>query len=185
VQESLHWRHNERLKPLDNKKLTEEHNMNRPEYIEQLKAFTTVWEAFKLIQLPWEAKYNGFERVLSDSKLVDHWKIVGISDDALSLIASNGFSTTNKGVVRGHIKDRKDRADHLFTSDLISSEDAFKYFMEHDKVNLVTTKENGGGYCSKQYPLPTDLFPYRCGFSAKYTNEALSYLKTLYETESA
>ena len=164
---------------------TEEHNMNRPEYIEQLKAFTTVFEAFKLIELPWHAKYAGFETVLCYSELVDHWPGVGISDDALSLIASNGFSTTNKGVVRGHIKDRKDRADHLFTSDLISSEDAFKYFMEHDKVNLVTTKENGGGYCSKQYPLPTDLFPYRCGFSAKYTNEALSYLKTLYETESA
>jgi hypothetical protein len=163
--------------------------MNRPEYIEQLKAFTTVWEAFKLIELPWQAKYTGFDRILSDSKLVDHWTIVGISYDALSLIASNGFSKTNKGVVRGHIKDRKDRASHLFTADFKSSEDAFDYYIKYDKVTLVTQNENGRGKSpadwSKQHALPTDLFPYRCGFSAKYTNEALSYLKTLYEAESA
>ena len=72
--------------------------MNRPEYIEQLKAFTTVWEAFKLIELPWQAKYTGFDRILSDSKLVDHWTIVGISDDALSLIASNGFQKPIKAL---------------------------------------------------------------------------------------
>ena len=163
--------------------------MNRPEYIEQLKAFTTVWEAFKLIELPWQAKYTGFDRILSDSKLVDHWTIVGISDDALSLIASNGFSKTNKGVVRGHIKDRKDRASHLFTADFKSSEDAFDYYIKYDKVTLVTQNENGRGKSpadwSKQHTLPTGLFPYRCGFSAKYTNEALSYLKTLYEAEYA
>ena len=131
-------------KALDNKQLTEEQTMNRPEYIEQLKAFTTVWKAFKLIELPWQAKYTGFERILFDSKLLDHWTIVGISNDALSLIGINGFSKTNKGVVRGHIKDRKDRASHLFTADFKSSEDAFKYFMEYGKVNLITTNENGG-----------------------------------------
>ena len=168
---------------------TEEHNMNRPEYIEQLKAFTTVFEAFKLIELPWHAKYAGFETVLCYSELVDHWPGVGISDDALSLIASNGFSTKNTGVVRGHIKDRKDRASHLFTADFKSSEDAFEYYRKYDKITLITKNENAKGKSpadwSKQYTLPPSLFPYRCGFSAKYTNEALSYLKTLYEAESA
>tara|TARA_B110000305_G_C19108963_1_gene478850 strand:+ start:64 stop:567 length:504 start_codon:yes stop_codon:yes gene_type:complete len=166
-----------------------EATMNIPEYKEQLEAFSTLFEAFKLIELPWQAKYQGFDRILFDSKLVDHWTIVGISYDALSLIASNGFSKTNKGVVRGHIKDRKDRASHLFTADFESTKDAFKYYIEHDKVELITKNENSGGKSpadwSKRYPLPNDIFPYRCGLAAKYTDEALSYLKALYRAESA
>ena len=164
--------------------------MNRPEYIEQLKAFTTVFEAFKLIELPWHAKYAGFETVLCYSELVDHWPGVGISDDALSLIASNGFSTKNTGVVRGHIKDRKDRASHLFTADFKSSEDAFEYYRKYDKITLITKNENAKGKSpadwSKQYTLPPSLFPYReKGYSIQYTKEILSHLKTLYEAESA
>ena len=99
----------------------------------------------------------------------------------------NGFLKTNKGVVRGHIKDRKDRAKHLFTYKFKSSEDAFKYFLKYDKVTLITKNENstkkGPSDWSKQYPIPPQTFPFRCGFATKYTDEALIYLRRLYEKE--
>ena len=159
--------------------------MDRPDHKEQLKVFSNLFEAFKLIKLDWKSKYAGFERILLDSKLVDHWLIVGISQDALRLIASNEFSKTNTGVVRGHIKDRKDRARHLFTHDFKLSEDAFKYFMKYDKVILITKNENsikkGPNDWSKQYPIPPEIFPYRCGYATKYTDEALTYLRRLYK----
>jgi len=162
--------------------------LDRPEYKEQLKVFSNLFESFKHIKLDWKSKYAGFERILLDSKLVDHWLIVGISHDALMLIAKNGFSKTNKGVVRGHIKDRKDRAKHLFTFDFKSSEDAFQYFMKYDKVTLITKNENsikkGPNDWSKPYPIPPEIFPYRCGYATKYTDEALTYLKELYERET-
>jgi len=157
--------------------------MERPTTEEQLKVFSNLFEAFKSIKLDWKSKYAGFERILLDSKLVDHWLIVGISHDALMLIANNGFSKTNKGVVRGHIKDRKDRAKHLFTYNFKSPEDAFKYFMKHDKVTLITKNENsinkGFGDWSKCYPIDPEIFPYRCGYATKYTDEALLYLQEL------
>ena len=50
--------------------------MDRPEYSEQLKVFSNLFEAFKGIKLDWKSKYAGFERILYDSKLVDHWTII-------------------------------------------------------------------------------------------------------------
>ena len=98
-----------------------------------------------------------------------------------------GDEIVNKGVVRGHIKDRKDRAKHLFTYKFKSSEDAFKYFLKYDKVTLITKNENstkkGPSDWSKQYPIPPQTFPFRCGFATKYTDEALIYLRRLYEKE--
>ncbi len=163
-------------------------DLKRPSQEEQLKVFSNLFEAFKSIKLDWKSKYAGFERVLLDSKLVDHWVIVGISHDALELIANNGFSKTNKGVVRGHITNRKDRAEYLFSHDFKSSEDAYRYFMDLDKVILITKNENsikkGLDDWSKTYEIDPEIFPYRCGFSTKYTEEALIYLKRLYEEKT-
>ena len=161
--------------------------MEQPSKAKQLEVFCNLFEAFQSINLDWKSKYAGFERILLDSKLVDHWLIVEISHDALKLIASNGFSKTNKGVVRGHITDRKDRAKHLFTHNFESSEDAFEYFMDNDKVALITKNENsikkGPDDWSERYKIPPETFPYRCGYATKYTDEALAYLKRLYEKE--
>lgn len=157
--------------------------MKRPNKADQLEVFSNLFDAFKSVNLDWQAKYAGFERVLLDSKMVDHWLITGISRDALEYVAKNGFSKTNKGVVRGHIKDRKDRAKHLFTYSFQSNEEAFEYFMENDRVTLITKNENsikkGPNDWSKVYKIPSEIFPYRCGYSAKYTDEALSFLKNL------
>lgn len=95
----------------------------------------------------------------------------------------NGFLKTNKGVVRGHRKDRKDRAKHLFTYNFKLPEDAFKYFMKYDKVTLITKNENsinkGFDDWSKRYQIDPEIFPYRCGYATKYTDEALLYLQEL------
>ena len=162
--------------------------MNRQPKEVQLKIFTNVFEAFKLIDLPWEAKYTGFGRILLDCKLIDHWVITEITKDALQYIADNGFSKYNKGVVRGHILDRKKRAEYLFTNEFKSPEAVFDYYMLHDKVSLITRYENSGKKTpkdwSKRYQIPLGVFPYRTVFAAVYTNESLSFLKELAEKEN-
>ena len=118
--------------------------MKRPTKKHQREVFANLYDAFKLIKLDWKSKYAGFERVLLDSKLVDHWIITGITHDALKIVSSNGFSKKNSGVVRGHSLDRKDRAKKLFDDHGFStSEEAFNYFMANDKVTLITKSENG------------------------------------------
>ena len=153
----------------------------------QLAIFTNLFEAFKSIDLPWEAKYTGFERIILDSKKIDHWPIVEVTRDALQCIVNNGFSKYNKEVVRGHITDRKDRAEILFTRNFKSNEEAFEYFLKHEQVALITRSENSGNKgpkdWSKRYSIPLGIFPYRSGFSAKYSDEALFYLRTLAQQE--
>ena len=158
--------------------------MKRPSAETQLAVFTNLYDAFKEINLDWSSKYAGFERVLLDSKLVDHWIITGITHDALEILSINGFAKKNPGIVRGHSVDRKDRAKKLFDGGgFPTSEEAFKYFMANDTVTLITKSENGvkktKSDWSKIYPLDSNLFPYRSGYSAQYTDEALKYLMLL------
>tara|TARA_X000000368_G_C22731462_1_gene579685 strand:+ start:122 stop:682 length:561 start_codon:yes stop_codon:yes gene_type:complete len=158
--------------------------LNRPPQETQLKVFSNLYESFKAIDLDWKVKYAGFERILFDSKLVDHWIITGITHKALECIANNNFSKKNTGVVRGHILDRRERAKKLFENNgFESSTDAFNYFMENDTVTLVTKAENGikksPSDWSKVYPIDSNLFPYRCGYATVYTDEALDYFRTL------
>ena len=47
--------------------------MKRPNKADQLEVFSNLFDAFKSVNLDWQAKYAGFERVLLDSK----WSITG------------------------------------------------------------------------------------------------------------
>ena len=55
-------------------------------------------------------------------------------------------------------------------------------------INLITKKENsikkGPDDWSETYEIDPEIFPYRCGYSTKYTDEALIYLKRLYEEKT-
>ncbi|MDC0071572.1 hypothetical protein OAK06_00140 [Gammaproteobacteria bacterium] len=157
--------------------------IEQPPREKQIAVFCNLYDAFKLIDLDWKSKYAGFERILFDSELVDHWIITSITHDALTYIAGNGFSKKNTGIVRGHNIDRKVRAENMFTNTFDSSQDVFDYFMEHDKVTLITKNENGikkgPSDWSTIYQLDKNLFPYRCGYAATYTDEALDYFKKL------
>lgn len=163
-------------------------NLVRPSEEMQMRVFCDVYSAVKNIKLDWASKYAGFERILFDSKLMDHWMITGVSQDALMVIAKNGFVKNNQGVVRGHIIGRRARAEVLFRDNNFKTDiEAYDYFIEHDKVVLITKAENGvkktSSDWSKVYNLDDDLFPFRCGYSATYTENALSCLRQLAKNE--
>ena len=112
--------------------------LERPSEEHQFRVFSNVFEAFKSIDLGWKEKYAGFERILWESKQIDHWVAKAITHDALSMIAKNGFKKYNPEIVRGHIMARKIRAEKLFSSKFKSNKDAFDFFMQEDKVTLIT-----------------------------------------------
>ena len=76
----------------------------------------------------------------------------------------------------------------MFTRNFKSNEEAFDYFLKHDLVALITSSENSGNEgpkdWSKRYSIPLGIFPYRSGFSAKYTDEALQFLRKLAQLEN-
>jgi len=153
----------------------------RPNEETQYQVFMNVYEAFKNINLDYKAKYTGFERILFDSKLLDSWPIVGISHQALVVIKENNFSKRNSEIVRGHITPRIVRAKKLFNYEM-STKDAYEYYKKTDEVLLITKPQNSKSVDLKKitiYNIDKGIFPWRSGFSASYTDEALDYLRSL------
>jgi len=160
--------------------------MDRPEDHVQKKLFYHLYDAFLAIQLPWKSEYTSFETILWASNQIDHMVIVGISKNALQLIADGGFKKTTRGVVRGHKMGRVTRGERLFGDCRVDYENAFDFYRKQDQCVLITKAEDGVKVDSKDWSHifefnQTDwLFPWRSpGYSAHYSDEALESLKDL------
>lgn len=143
----------------------------RPSDEAQRAAFNNVYRHIVAIDLPWDVKYAGFERILYDSKRIDHWRPIGISHGALTVLAEQGFPNTCKDVVRGHILGRKERAKMILDVEA-PLPDAWEIFTEHDKVVIITKSENGSrrtaNTWSEVHPIPPHIFDYVEGFGLHY-----------------
>ena len=113
------------------------------------------------------------ERILYDSKWVDHWVPVGITVDALKYLADEGFPSASKAVVRGHICSRRERAALLLDREepLI---DAFDRFIEMDRVVIITKAENARGRTfdtwSTVLEFPDTTFDYVEGYGLNFAS---------------
>ena len=157
--------------------------IERPSEETQFKVFSNVFDAFKLIDLEWNKKYAGFERILWESKQVDHWVPKAITHDALAILAKNGFKKYNPQIVRGHIISRRNRAEKLFSNKFKTNKDAFDFFMEADMVTLITKTENSRSKStewSESYRFSQKLVHWRSsGYAMTYTDELLYTLKKI------
>lgn len=96
------------------------------------------------------------------------WRVIGITDAALEIFASNEFKRPPGAIQRGHRADRSSTAKVLFYDrDLpFALEEFFAVFLERDQTVLMTKEENKhrpGGQFPAFSPIdPTEeLFP--CG----------------------
>ena len=96
---------------------------------------------------------------------------MGITKDALTALAEEGFPNSSKSVVRGHIQGRKERAAIILDRDDLL-DDAFELFMEMDRVVLITKAENGSKRTadtwSKVLKFSDETFDYVEGFGINY-----------------
>jgi len=161
--------------------------IERPKDHIQKKLFYHLYDAFLGIELPWKSKYNSFETIVWASNQIDHMVIVGISENALQMVADGGFKRITRGVVRGHQMGRVTRGEHLFGTNRVAYAKAFDFYREQDQCVLITKAENGVKVDPETGWSPifkfnrTDwLFPWRSpGYAASYSDEALGYLEKL------
>lgn len=157
---------------MDRRRVKRDKREGRPAIEQQREVFNDVYLHVMAINLHWEAKYAGMERMLFDSKWVDHWLPVGITHDALLALAEEGFPATSKSVVRGHIKGRKERAALLLDRDE-PLDNAFDLFMEMDRVVLITKAENGSKRTADSWSeiihFPENTFDYVEGFGINFS----------------
>lgn len=134
------------------------HPKNRPHRVDANTA-QFLYTLYKLLfdaSVDLRIKQRTFETA-ADSK--NSWRVVSISQYALEHIAKTGDA---KGLQRGHLLARIDRAKHLFEcSEPLSQEQLLDYFFEHDTVALITKAENAKDGCnhwSKIREVPDGMF---------------------------
>ncbi len=106
------------------------------------------------------------------------WKVVGITRQALDLLAANDFEIPTHQICRGHFIDRRATIKEMFARDQPMQFDEFwETAIERDKTVLMTYKENGKGKPFPEYiPFDSgDLFP--DGVGVTYRKAEKEFLK--------
>lgn len=134
------------------------HPKNRPHSVdaETGRFLFTLYKLLFAATVDLRIKQRTFETA-ADSK--NSWRVVSISRAALDHITKTGEA---KGLRRGHLLSRADRAKYLFKrEEPLTPEELLSYFFEHDTVALVTQAENskdGSEHWSPLYEVPEDHF---------------------------
>jgi len=134
------------------------HPHNRPHSVDQETGdfLHLLYELLYCAKLDHRIKQRTFETA-ADSQ--NSWRVVSISEAALEHLRTTGLA---KGLQRGHILSRVERAKYLFDrAPPLVKADLLDYFFEHDTVALVTKAENaknGIDHWSPLHPVPEGLF---------------------------
>ena len=134
------------------------HPHNRPHKVDASTSefLFTLYELLFNAQIDLRIKQRTFETA-ADSK--NSWRVVSISEAAIEHISKTSEA---KGLQRGHMLSRVDRAKHLFNREAALTEpELLEYFFEHDTVAMVTKAENskdGVLHWSGLHAVPEGLF---------------------------
>jgi hypothetical protein len=115
------------------------------------------------------------------------WRVVGITPEALELLASVGFrkSQLPRRLCRGHIVDRVQTARILFDrANPIVEEEFFEVFLRNDRTIIMLSEQNRGkGRLPKYLPFENDnalLFPNGALIAWKHRKPEVEFLASLY-----
>ena len=154
-----------------------------PSKAQQRAVFYEVFDAVSGLSLPWQAKYPMLETGLEHARAVEHWVVTGITRAALLALVESDFSPSV--VRRAHKVGGKERGRALFTGE-VSREEAFDYFIKHDRVTLTTKAENdtdGAAHWSEVFPLPPALFGWRTSYGISMTKGRKEWLAKFAELQ--
>lgn len=111
---------------------------------------------FKASDIKEWTKQKTFEAAAEST---NSWRVVSISEAALQQIAN---SKSAKGLRRGHILSRSERARRMFgVKEPMSKEQLTKFFFDNDTVALITKEENakdGPDHWTPLHAVPDGIF---------------------------
>jgi hypothetical protein len=132
---------------------------------------------FRSDHLELRVKQRTFETA---AETKNSWRVVSITSAAIEHLRE---TESAKGLQRGHLLSRSDRAKYLFNRDVpLSRDELLQYFFEHDTVALVTRVENakdGVQHWSKLHPVPEGLFTEGSFSIYARKRKELKWIKTL------
>ena len=111
----------------------------------------------------------------------DHWRVIGITKEALNVFQTHGFKRVSRmGINRGHIYDRNETFTYMLENPgaFETAEDWWTFFYNRDKTILMTSTENMSGNLSEHYEVPEGLF-HASGYAWRHGKEEVEFLTEL------
>jgi hypothetical protein len=117
------------------------------------------------------------------------WHVVGITREALDLLATNEFRKPSKGLCRGHIVNRIKTARLLFgRSEPMKLDEFFNLFLENDRTVIMLKEQNNHNMpCPDFIPvanLAGELFPNGSLIGWKHRKLERDYLRNLHSRQT-
>jgi len=85
------------------------------------------------------------------------WRVVGITEEAVRVIANNNFKRPVKQLARDHTHSRAETYTKIFNGELMAFEEWWAWVWEHDKTILMTNNEHHSRLVSKIYDIDWTL----------------------------
>jgi hypothetical protein len=114
----------------------------------------TIYEFYKLIygsDFALTKKRSLMTSVMAYEKW--SWRVVGITEDAVRIIAANGFRRPSKQLARDHTKPRAETYSKIFNGNVMEFDEWWEWVWEHDKTILMTNNEHHSRIVSKIYDI--------------------------------
>lgn len=113
------------------------------------------------------------------------WRVVGLTPEALAMLATNDFKRPPRVLCRGHIIDRVTTVRRLFDREVpLSLPEFFEIFVESDRTVIMTNQQNRTNSAFPAY-IPIDnpdaaLFPNGSLMGWKHRKIEREYLRELH-----
>lgn len=109
----------------------------------------------------------------------DHWRVIGISKEALNVFKVHNFKKVSRmGINRGHIYDRNETLTYMLEHPFNDADEWWDFFYSRDRTILMTSTENMSNKVGDYFEVPEGLF-HTQGFAWKHGKEEVDFLTEL------
>lgn len=115
----------------------------------------------------------------------DHWRVVGITHDALQIFAENNFVKVSRmGINRAHYLEDRAKIFQRYLNRSWEIEEWWADFLSKDKTVLATSGENRRSMFERIHEIPLDppLFISQ-GYAWRYGKKEENFLRMLFEKQ--
>jgi len=127
-----------------------------------------------------KAKIGVVSKII-ESAYDDHWRVVGVTEEAVKIFALHDFKRKSRmGVNRGHKTERKQTLTTMIERPFEDAAKWWQFFYENDETILMTSSENKRNEWSREFGVPSGLFR-TSGFGWKHGREETQFLVGLFE----
>lgn len=132
------------------------------------------------MKIPTKRKVRLLSELMGENP--DHWRVVGITEQALTVFWENNFKKVSRmGINRSHLVDRHETFTYMLENIMLDIDEWWQYYTERDKTVFATSGENMSNVFSNVIYFEEQGLFRSSGFAWRHSKEESFFLQELYE----